>query len=54
MEIDKILAPTDFSDLSLAGLRYALKHAKSNGAELISESLSASFGYGSSGWLVIG
>jgi nucleotide-binding universal stress UspA family protein len=35
MKIDKILAPTDFSDLSLAGLRYALEKAKSEGAELI-------------------
>lgn len=35
MKIDKILAPTDFSDLSLAGLRYALKQAKTEGAELI-------------------
>ena len=30
-----ILAPTDFSDLSAAGVRYACQLAKDNGAELI-------------------
>ena len=35
MKIDKILAPTDLSELSVEGLRYALKTAQSKGAELL-------------------
>ena len=35
MKIDKILAPTDLSELSLAALRYALEAARAEGAELI-------------------
>lgn len=33
--IKKILAPTDLSDFSLAGIRYALEMARSEGAEVI-------------------
>lgn len=33
--LKKILAPTDFSDLSANGVRYACQLAKENGAELI-------------------
>lgn len=33
-EIKKILAPTDLSELSKAGVRYALKLAKALGAEI--------------------
>jgi len=33
--IKRILAPTDFSELSQAGVRYALEMAKSLGAEVI-------------------
>jgi nucleotide-binding universal stress UspA family protein len=35
MKIEKILAPTDLSELSVAGLRYALEAAQAEGAELI-------------------
>ena len=35
MKIAKILAPTDLSDLSIDGLRYALDTAESYGAEVI-------------------
>ncbi|HEY2989448.1 MAG TPA: universal stress protein [Candidatus Binatia bacterium] len=35
MKIKKILAPTDLSELSRAGLRYALELGKSEGAEII-------------------
>ena len=35
MKIKKILAPTDLSDLSQAGLRYALELGKSEGAEVV-------------------
>ena len=35
MEIRKILAPTDLSKLSLAGVRYALELARDSGAEVI-------------------
>ncbi len=34
-EIKKILAPTDFSELSKAGVRYALEMAESEGAEVV-------------------
>lgn len=34
-KLKKILAPTDLSDLSLAGIRYALEMATSEGAEVI-------------------
>jgi nucleotide-binding universal stress UspA family protein len=34
-KIKKILAPTDLSELSLGGVRYALEIAKSEGAEVI-------------------
>jgi hypothetical protein len=34
-KIRKILAPTDFSELSQVGVRYALEMAKSLGAEVI-------------------
>lgn len=34
-KIKKILAPTDLSELSLGGVRYALEMAKSEGAEVI-------------------
>ena len=33
--LKKILAPTDFSDISAAGVRYACKLAKDTGAEII-------------------
>jgi universal stress protein A len=33
--VKKILAPTDFSDLSTAGIRYALEMARDTGAEMI-------------------
>jgi universal stress protein A len=33
--VNKILAPTDLSDLSSAGLRYALEMGRSHGAEVI-------------------
>ncbi|MFQ5540538.1 MAG: universal stress protein, partial [Candidatus Binatia bacterium] len=33
-KIKKILAPTDFSELSQVGVRYALNLAKSTGAEV--------------------
>lgn len=33
--LKKILAPTDFSDLSASGVRYACQWAKESGAELI-------------------
>ena len=33
--LNKILAPTDFSDLSAAGVRYACQLAKDMGAEII-------------------
>lgn len=33
--LKKILAPTDFSDLSASGVRYACQLAKESGAELI-------------------
>lgn len=33
--LNKILAPTDFSDLSAAGVRYACQLAKDTGAEVI-------------------
>lgn len=33
--LNKILAPTDFSDLSAAGVRYACQLAKDTGAEII-------------------
>jgi nucleotide-binding universal stress UspA family protein len=33
--VKKIIAPTDFSDLSARGVRYAWQMAKDNGAELI-------------------
>jgi nucleotide-binding universal stress UspA family protein len=35
MKIQKILAPTDLSELSVEGLRYGLKAAQSEGAELL-------------------
>lgn len=35
MKIERILAPTDLSQLSQAGLRYALELGQSQGAELI-------------------
>jgi len=35
MNIKKILAPTDLSELSRAGLRYALELGKSEGAEVL-------------------
>jgi nucleotide-binding universal stress UspA family protein len=35
MKIKKILAPTDLSELSRAGLRYALELGKSEGAEVL-------------------
>lgn len=34
-KVKKILAPTDFSELSAVGVRYALEMARSQGAELI-------------------
>ena len=33
--VKKILAPTDFSDLSMAGIRYALEAARDSSAEVI-------------------
>lgn len=33
--LKKLLAPTDFSDLSASGVRYACQLARENGAELI-------------------
>ena len=33
--LKKILAPTDFSDISAAGVRYACKLAKDTGAEIV-------------------
>jgi nucleotide-binding universal stress UspA family protein len=35
MKIGKIIAPTDLSELSRAGLRYALELGKSEGAEVL-------------------
>jgi nucleotide-binding universal stress UspA family protein len=35
MKVKKILAPTDLSELSRAGLRYALELGKSEGAEVL-------------------
>ena len=34
-KVKRILAPTDFSDLSRAGLRYALEMARNLNAEVI-------------------
>lgn len=35
MKVEKILAPTDLSDLSQAGIRYAMELARSEGAEVL-------------------
>jgi nucleotide-binding universal stress UspA family protein len=35
MKVEKILAPTDLSDLSQAGIRYAMELAQSEGAEVL-------------------
>jgi nucleotide-binding universal stress UspA family protein len=34
-KVKRILAPTDFSDLSKAGIRYALEMARDSGAEVV-------------------